>query len=181
MADPLSIIGGVQTAFSLASTLKNYIDDARGAKDDLHSLASKIESTYIDVSELKSLLVVDETTPNWNEWGRSRAKQCVEQSDLMLQKLGRLLLKNGVVLGPETSKNDINPSIFGSMLWPFFKRELGDLQTELMLLKVDINSALTTWKSGPEYVSMPLFHHVCIRNFCFSKSPYRVGATASVA
>ncbi|KAI9728228.1 MAG: hypothetical protein M1828_004689 [Chrysothrix sp. TS-e1954] len=150
MADPFTIIGGVQTAFSLANTLISYIDDARGAKDDLQGLASKIQSTFTDVSELKSLLVVDETTPNWNEWGRTRAKQCVEQSNFMLQKLGRLLLKNGVTLSPNTSRMDINPSIFGSMLWPFFKRELGDLQTELMLLKVDINSALTTWKSGPE-------------------------------
>ena len=149
MAEILTIAGGVETALSLASSLKAYLDDARGAREDLRNLASKIESTYNDVSELQSLIVVNKATPNWNEWGLARAKRCVDESDFMLQKLAKLLTKSGVARSPDQVKADLNPSVWESMLWPFYKPQLREMQDELVLLKIDINSALTTWKNGP--------------------------------
>ena len=122
MADPFSIIGGVHLAFTLASALKNYYDDAKGAKDDLKGLVKDIESTYLAVQELQHLLTQNRTSNPWNKFGVARAEKCVNDSSSVLQRLGSLLLKSGAELNSEELEKNINTGTIAKASLAFLQR-----------------------------------------------------------
>lgn len=147
-ADPISIIGAVQAAFSLANALKDYVNAARGAKGDLLSLISEIETTFRNVKILEELIQQNEKTPRWSDYGLACAKSCVEKSNFMLTKLCELFLKSGVTLDSENVHQSISPSLTNALWWPMYKPQLRELKDELVLLKLDISTAHTTWNSS---------------------------------
>ncbi|KAB8337064.1 hypothetical protein FH972_021368 [Carpinus fangiana] len=148
--DPLTatitIAGGIQTVFTFATALKNFIDDAKSAREDLKSLAGIIEATFLSIQELQTLLKQNEHTKAWNDYGIIRAKKCIEDGFFIVGKLGHLLLKSGCKLDEDVAQN-LDSRVVSTLLWPYYKPQLRELKTELILLKLDVSTAHTTYRA----------------------------------
>lgn len=141
--DPVSALGGVQTAFTFAKALKSYIDDVRGAPEDIKKLVDAFESTFFEISELEMNLRQNEYRHNWDEFGELRARKCINEGSLLLQKFGQLFLKTGATFDPLKVGEAVNTGIWSKASWTWYKQEFQVLRNDLNILMTSVNMAKT--------------------------------------
>ncbi|KAB8360698.1 hypothetical protein FH972_024435 [Carpinus fangiana] len=148
--DPLtvtvSVLGGIQTVFILTKALKGYIDDTRTAKDDLKTVVSDIEVLFHQIDDLEKLLEENKSSGFWNKFAVDRTRKCISDGYFLVSKLGSILLKSGAALDENVAEN-IDKSVFSPLKWPLYRPKVKELKLELILLKLDVGAAYTTYRA----------------------------------
>ncbi|OCT54558.1 hypothetical protein CLCR_00767 [Cladophialophora carrionii] len=143
-----TIVGLVQTGFSLAKAITAYISDVGSAKDDILTLLSDIDATCRSLRDLADIIKRNETRRVWSEDGLENAKKCVRDSQRVITKMRKLLTKaTASGAAPEVTKEDIDVTKFERSKWPLLKPELEVRRQELQIIKQDIILCYTTYQA----------------------------------
>jgi len=88
-----SIVGLAQAGLGLAKALNEYVGDVPDANDDIAVIAHDIYATYRQLNDLAWVLEQNETTKCMTEDAVTSAQTCAKKADVLVQKLGKLLVK----------------------------------------------------------------------------------------
>lgn len=144
-----SVLAVVQLGFSIATTIFTFFSDVKDANDNIQSLASELDTTSRHLQALSTLIEDNAKTKRWDENGLALAQKCVTDCEKCSKKL-RMLLRQSQPNDDQTLANDdtIQISNFDKVTWPIYKPQFIVLKQELVLIRVDILIAHTTYHRG---------------------------------
>lgn len=137
-----AIFAVAMLGISLSNSLIAYIGEVQDAPSRIQSIGNEVLTTSERLKDIGELVDKNGQTNTFSDEGVRSAIRCSEECKTILMELKRVLCKSGWSHGPDS--DEIDPSLFSTMRWPFLKPKLEVPRTELMRIKIDLTLLFTS-------------------------------------
>lgn len=126
-----AILAVAQLGISLSNSLISYIGEVRDAPFRIQRISNEVATTCERLKDIGDLVEKNQQTNIFSQEGINSAVRCSEECSKIIEDVKAVLRKGG--------KDDIDPSVFSTLRWPFLKRTLDVPRAELQRIKIDLS------------------------------------------
>ena len=135
-----AILSVAQIGISLSKTLIAYIEEVKDAPSHIRRIGNEILTTSERLKDIGELVNQNPHTKVFSEEGINSAIRCSSECQVIIRDVKSVLCKGGWKLYPRDSeKDEIDPSLFSTLRWPFAKIKLEVPRAELHRIKLDLS------------------------------------------
>ena len=135
-----AIISVAQIGISLSKTLITYIEEVKTAPSHIRWVGNEILTTSERLKDIGELVNQNPHTKIFNEEGINSAVRCSSECQVIISDFKSVLCKGGWRSYPgDSEKDEIDPSLFSTLRWPFAKIKLEVPRAELQRIKSNLS------------------------------------------
>ena len=135
-----AILSVAQIGITLSKTLITYIAEVKDAPSHIKRIGNEILTTSERLKDIGELVNQNPQTKVFSEEGINSAVRCSLECQEIINDVKSVLYKGGWKTYPrDPDQDEVPPSLFSTLRWPYAKIKLEVPRAELHRIKVDLS------------------------------------------